>query len=318
MNTENLTISYMEEYYLSLNDWLRQKFGRRIQKLTVDAGLSCPNRDGTVATGGCIFCNETGSGSGAFSKGVSITDQIVPAKKHLTRRYKAHSFLIYFQSFSNTHAPVAHLKQIYTEALSVPDIIGLSIGTRPDCVDEEKIALLDNLSKTHMIWVEYGLQSANDETLSRICRGHTRKTFEEAVHLTKNRGIYICAHVILGLPGETKKDMMNTARFIANSGIDGIKLHFLYVIKNTPLAKIYENGEYTCLTLEEYAELACDFLELLPPTMVIQRLSSLPHETELIAPLWALDKNAPSKAIKTLFKKRNTRQGSLYRSEGIL
>ena len=316
MKSSAQTPSYMEETYLSLNDWLRQQFdGRRIQKLTVDAGLSCPNRDGSISTGGCIFCNDTGSGSGAFSKGVSIIDQILPAKKHLTRRYKAHEFLIYFQSYSNTHAPVEHLRKIYEEALAVPDVVGLSIGTRPDCVDEEKIALLAELAQHHMIWVEYGLQSANDETLQRICRGHDTKTFQQAVALTQHRGIYICAHVILGLPGETYEDMMRTARFIAHNGIHGIKLHFLYVIRNTPLASLHEQNQYTCLTLDEYAELACDFLELQPPDMVIQRLSSLPHEEELIAPLWALDKNAPAKAIQAIFKKRGTRQGSRFKKE---
>jgi len=278
--------------YYDLNAFLRERFGCRVQKISVDAGLSCPNRDGTLSTGGCIYCNARGSGTGAHLRGMGIAEQLEKGKAFLSKRYKARKFLAYFQSYSNTYAPVETLERLYAEALGVPDVVGLSIGTRPDCVDESKLALLESLARDHLIWIEYGLQSARDETLARINRGHDFQCFERAVAATRGRGIHICAHVILGLPGETRNHMRRTADALAALKIDGVKLHLLYVVKGTPLETLYRDGDYQPLEQAEYVDLVCDFLERLPPETVIQRLTGDPHEEELVAPFWALDKQA--------------------------
>ena len=206
----------MKLRYNNFNTYLRSLFGCRVQKITVDAGLSCPNRDGRVSSGGCIFCNARGSGTGAHSRGQTVTDQLLQGKKFLARRYKAHKFLAYFQSFSNTYAPIDTLRKLYDEALAVEDVVGLSIGTRPDCVDVPVLDLLQDYAGHHLIWLEYGLQSASDKTLELINRGHDVRCFENAVRATLNRGIKICAHVILGLPGESRRDILHTAGTISD------------------------------------------------------------------------------------------------------
>ncbi len=265
--------------YNDLNTYFRTVFGCRVQKIALDAGLSCPNRDGTVSTGGCIYCNAKGSGTGAHSAGLSITEQLARGKKHLGKRYKANRFVAYFQSFTNTHAPLDVLKQLYDEALAVEGIVGLSIGTRPDCIDEPVLALLEGYAEKILVWVEYGLQSAFDSTLSLINRGHDFQCFQDAVDMTKNRGIHICAHVLLGLPNEEPYHMRETAKRIAGMGIDGVKLHLLYVIRGTPLETLYDNGDYRCLSQRAYVDGVCDFLELLPGDMIIQRLTGEPQLT---------------------------------------
>jgi radical SAM protein (TIGR01212 family) len=299
----------MDKRYNDLNTYLRSLFGCRVQKITVDAGLSCPNRDGTVSTGGCIFCNARGSGTGAFSRGLTITDQIIQGKKFLARRYKAKKFLVYFQSFSNTYAPVDKLQRLYDEALADEDVVGLSIGTRPDCVDLPVLELLQDYAGRRLIWIEYGLQSASDKTLEFINRGHDVRSFENAVKATLNRGIKICAHVILGLPGETRKDILHTAGTISDLGIDGVKLHLLYVVKGTPLETLYRQGTYRCLEQQEYVDLVCDFLEHIPPQMVIQRLTGDPHPEELVAPQWARQKTDTLRKISETLEERNSWQG---------
>jgi radical SAM protein (TIGR01212 family) len=303
----------MDKRYNDLNSHLRSLFGCRVQKITVDAGLSCPNRDGTVSTGGCIFCNARGSGTGAFNRGLTITDQITQGKNFLARRYKAKKFLVYFQSFSNTYAPVDKLQRMYDEALVDEDVVGLSIGTRPDCVDLPVLELLQDYAGRRLIWIEYGLQSANDKTLEFINRGHDVRSFKNAVKATSNRGIKICAHVILGLPGETRKDILNTARAISDQGLDGVKLHLLYVVKGTPLAALYRKGTYRCLEQEEYVDLVCDFLEHIPPQMVIQRLTGDPHPEELVAPQWSRQKTDTLRKINETLERRDSWQGSKYR-----
>lgn len=299
----------MRNRFYDLNTYYRNLFGCRVQKITIDAGLSCPNRDGTISTGGCIYCNSRGSGTGAHAGGLSVSEQLESGKAALSRRYKAKKFVAYFQSFSNTYGPVEKLKKLYDEALSVENITGLSIGTRPDCVNEPVLALLENYAKDYLVWIEYGLQSANDETLLLINRGHDYKCFINTVEATKGRGIKICAHVILGLPGEEKKDMLKTAEAIAGLGIDGVKIHLLYVVKGTRMESLYLDGKYRCLEQDEYAGLVCDFLELLPEDMVIQRLTGDPHRDELVAPLWSLEKAKTIALIKNTLEKRDSRQG---------
>jgi radical SAM protein (TIGR01212 family) len=298
--------------YYDLNTYLRNIFGCRVQKISLDAGLSCPNRDGRITTGGCIYCNQRGSGTGAFKKGLSITEQLTAGKEFLSQRYKAQKFIAYFQSFSNTYGPYERLKSLYEEALAVEDIVGLSIGTRPDCIDESILSLLEGYAKDSLVWIEYGLQSAHDRTLKFINRGHDVNTYKKAVEATKNRGLKICAHVILGLPCEDRGDMCATAKAIAAMGIDGIKIHLLYIVKGTRMEKLYLEGSYRCLEQEEYANLVCDFLELLPPSMVIQRLTGDPHPDELVAPEWSLRKNETLSRIKEIFAERDSWQGKRF------
>jgi radical SAM protein (TIGR01212 family) len=303
----------MDKRYNDFNTYLRSLFGCRVQKITVDAGLSCPNRDGRVSSGGCIFCNARGSGTGAHSRGQTVTDQLLQGKKFLARRYKAHKFLAYFQSFSNTYAPIDTLRKLYDEALAVEDVVGLSIGTRPDCVDVPVLDLLQDYAGHHLIWLEYGLQSASDKTLELINRGHDVRCFENAVRATLNRGIKICAHVILGLPGESRGDILHTAGTISDLGIDGVKLHLLYVVKGTPLETLYQQGNYRCLEQQAYIDLVCDFLERIPPEMVIQRLTGDPHPEELVAPQWARRKTDTLRIINETLEKRDSWQGSKAR-----
>ncbi len=303
--------------YTDLNGHLKGIFGKRVQKLTVDAGFTCPNRDGSKGTGGCIFCNEKGSGNGAHILGTSVTEQIHQGREALFKRYKSKLFLAYFQAYSNTYAPVARLKALYDEALAFDDVVGLSIGTRPDCVDEEKLALLDAYSQEKLIWLEYGLQSPHDTTLASINRGHDVACFKSAVALTQKIApkVKICAHIILGLPGEDREMMLEGARLLADLGVDGVKIHLLYVIKGTPLDELYLSGDYTCLEEDDYVETVCDFLELLPPEMVIQRLTGDPHRDELRAPQWPLKKRDTLRRIQETLEARGTVQGSRYMTE---
>ncbi|MCE5333892.1 MAG: TIGR01212 family radical SAM protein [Desulfobacteraceae bacterium] len=300
--------------YRDYNTYLRAVFGCRVQKITIDAGLSCPNRDGALGRGGCIYCNEKGSGTGASSS-ASITGQIRAAKERLARKYKAKKFIAYFQSFSNTYAPLGVLESLYAEALRDPDVVGLSIGTRPDCVPEAVLDHLRDLARDRLIWIEYGLQSSKDSTLLAINRGHDSASFADAVARTRARSIPVCAHVILGLPGETEKDMLDTARFLGRHDIQGVKIHLLYVIRGTPLEELYRSGAYSCLSREEYAAHVGEFLALLPPDMIIQRLTGDPHPGELAAPAWALEKARNLKAITEYMEMRGLFQGKHFRPE---
>ncbi|MBT8359162.1 MAG: TIGR01212 family radical SAM protein [Desulfobacterales bacterium] len=299
----------MDKRYNDLNSYFRSIFGCRVQKITIDAGFSCPNRDGKISTGGCIFCNTCGSGTGAHLKGLSVTDQILTGKRALSKRYKAKKFMVYFQSFTNTYAPLNRLKSLYEEALAIDEIVGLSIGTRPDCVNEPILNLIESYAKTHLIWIEYGLQSVHDRSLTLINRGHDFRCFKDTVEATLNRGIKICAHVILGLPQERRSHMIETAKTIAEMGIDGIKLHLLYVIKGTKLERLYREGLYKCLAQRQYVDLVCDFLERIPNDMVIQRLTGDPHLEELVAPRWSSSKAQTLSMIKETLEKRNSWQG---------
>ncbi len=301
-----------ENRFYDLNTYFKNIFGHRVHKITVDAGFSCPNRDGTLSADGCIFCNASGSGTGFFQKGISVRDQILNAREYVIKRYKAKKFIAYFQAFTNTYAPADTLRQYYDEALSVPDVAGLSIGTRPDCVDEDKLALLQDYAKDYLVWIEYGLQSAHDTTLALINRGHDVNAFKKAVAATQNRGIHICVHVILGLPGETKQQMLETAKIISKMGIDGIKFHMLYVVRGTKMAALLDQGCYTCLTQDKYVDILCEFLTYLPKTMVIQRLTSDPHPGELVAPKWALNKKTTIEKIKSTLEARDLYQGKFF------
>jgi hypothetical protein len=298
--------------YSDYNAYLRDLFGQRVQKISIDAGLSCPNRDGRLSRLGCIYCNEKGSGSGSAQKGLSIRQQIEAGKLGSMIKYKAKKFLAYFQSYSNTYTTVDHMKALYDEAFSCEGMVGMAIGTRPDCIDPEKLDLIQTYTKDHLVWIEYGLQSVHDDTLKRINRGHTFRDFVRAVDLTRNRGIRICTHVILGLPGENREMMLETARTLAGSGINGIKIHLLYVIRGTPLEKLWQRGEYRPMEQAEYVEMVCDFLELLPEHIIIQRITGDPHPDELRAPLWAARYRETFNLIQALLEARDTFQGRRY------
>ncbi len=297
--------------YRDYNSYLRETFGCRVQKITLDAGLSCPNRDGTLGRGGCIYCNEKGSGTGA-ARFAGISEQIRAGKERLARKYKAEKFIAYFQSFSNTYAPLSRLEALYGEALADPDIVGLSIGTRPDCVSDETLDYLAQLAQSHLICMEYGLQSAKDETLERIGRGHSVAAFVDAVERSRARKIPVCAHVILGLPGEKTEDMLDTARFLTLHGVQAVKIHLLYVIRGTRLEQMYRTGSYSCLSRDEYAAIVGEFIALLHPQMIIQRLTGDPHPEELVAPQWALEKSRNIKTIQTYMEKNGLYQGKYY------
>lgn len=302
-----------EKPYRDLNTYFRSRFGCRVHKVTVDAGLTCPNRDGTLSRGGCIYCNAKGSGTGAHQRGLSITQQIEGSRERIARRFKTDKLLAYFQSFTNTYAPVQRLKSLYDEALAVDGVVGLAIGTRPDCVTPEILDLLETYAKRTLIWVEYGLQSAHDHTLRQINRGHDFTCFEQAVAATRNRGISICAHVILGLPGESREDMLRTADAVADLDLDGVKLHLLYVVRGTPLEALFREGRYRCLEQLEYADRVCEFIERLPERTIIQRLTGDPHPDELIAPAWALEKRQTLDLIHRRFAEKRTWQGKRCR-----
>ena len=296
--------------YNTFSQYLKNKFGAKVYKVTLNANLGCPNRDGTKSFGGCIFCDDTGSFSRAHDANLAITEQLETGIKTLSERFKAEKFLAYLQSYSNTYGEINLLKKIYDEALNNKDVIGLAIGTRPDCVDEEKIELISSYTKDKEIWLEYGLQSIHDRTLEAINRSHSAQDFIDAVKLTQNKGIKISAHVILGLQGETKKDMLETAKALANLGIDGVKLHALCVLKNSKLENIYNSGKLNILEEDEYVDLACSFMELLPENVLIHRLAGNGYKKALLTPLWLGQKFKTLNKIDEWFTKNNSWQGS--------
>ncbi len=298
-----------ESHYRSLSSWLKEKFGRDVRKVAVDAGLGCPNR---VDSEGCIYCNPRGSGTGALEQGLSVSDQVTRGIGFLSKRYRCRKFIAYFQSFTNTYGPPEVLRKLYTEALGHPQVVGLAVGTRPDCVPDAVLDLLAEIGKEKLVWVEYGLQSAHARTLSLINRGHTPEVFFDAVQRTRARGLLTVAHVILGLPGESQKDMLKTVSAVAEAGVEGIKLHPLYVIKGTALERMYTKGLYTPLTEEEASEMTIAVLEALPPEMVIHRLTSDPHPEELVAPLWMLGKGGVRARLEQAMREKKLKQGSAY------
>jgi len=310
---KNRKISTPHTRYRSLSGYLTDRFGERVHKIAIDAGLTCPNRDGTISRKGCIFCNSLGSGTGAsLIGGIPVRDQVASAMEKIKSRFKAQKFIAYFQSFSNTNAPVAILKDLFDQALISDSIVGLSVATRPDCVEDEKLKLLASYSGERMVWLELGLQSAHDITLKRINRGHDVACFEDAVGRAKELGLSVVAHVILGLPGETKKMMLETARFLSSLPIEGVKIHHLYVVRKTLLAELYEAGKFSCLEQSGYVGLLVDFIELLRDDIVVHRLTGDPHSGELMTPLWSLNKSQNIGLIHEEFERRNTWQGKNF------
>ncbi len=299
--------------YNAFSDELKRVFGCRVHRISVDAGFSCPNRDGSVGTGGCIYCGGEGSGAFGIERGIPVAAQMEAGKEVMVRKYKAKRFIAYFQSYTNTYAPPGRLVELYDEALAVEDVVGLIVGTRPDCLPEKTLDLLAGYASKTYFWLELGLQSPLDRTLDLIGRGHDFASFVSAMHECKSRGLRVCAHIILGLPGESREDMLATAGILNELGVDGVKIHLLHVMKETPLAELYQQGKVNLLGRDDYVGLVCDFLERLNPRISIQRLTGDGGRDHLIGPLWSLRKFEVLNAIDYELERRGTRQGSLYR-----
>lgn len=301
--------------YYSLNEYCKQTFGDKVYRLSLNAGCTCPNRDGSLSTGGCIFCSEGGSGDFASNFDISVSKQITEAKTRIQQKTDCNKFIAYFQAFTNTYAPVDYLKRIYTEALQEPEIVALSIGTRCDCLPEEIIDLLVELKdKWHKpIWIELGLQTIHNDTHARLNTHTTVELFDSAVKALHEREIPVIAHVILGLPGETKEMMLESVAHIASLPVSGVKLQLLHILKGTKLASEYEKAPFPLFSLEEYCDFVIDCLEILPPDMVIHRLTGDGPRKLLIAPLWSTDKKRVLNTIAKRLKERYTWQGRLYK-----
>ncbi len=295
--------------YFAYNFFLRRRFGRRVQKVSVDAGFTCPNVDGTVAVGGCTFCDNRSFSPSRRLPRQSIAEQIDEGIRRLKRRYDCDDFMAYFQPATNTYAPVERLRPLYEQAISHPKVVALAIGTRPDCVPEDVLDLLSELAGRTYLSVEYGLQTIHNRSLDWMNRGHHYDAFLDAVERSRGRGFEICAHVILGLPGESPDDMLATAKELARLRIDSVKIHNLYAVKDTPLADQVARGEVTLMGRDEYVRTVVDFLELLPPETVVERVSGEAPPDFFVAPTWCLDKPSVRAAIQHELETRDTWQG---------
>lgn len=296
--------------YNDYSSYLRNKYGCKVYRIGLDAGFSCPNRDGTIGRAGCSYCNDDGSRSSYTNPAHSVQEQLKSRIEYLKAKKSACKFIAYFQAFTNTHAPVNRLKAAYDNALLFNEIVGISIGTRPDAVDKDKLSLVASYKKNLEVWLEYGLQSVNEKTLKSIKRGYTFDDFVTAFKMAKDLGIPVCAHVIIGLPGEKRDDIIGTAQSCSKLKIDGIKIHALHILKNSPMEKLYNEGAIQLLTQNEYVSLTCDFLEHLSPEIIIQRLTGQGGRESHIAPLWALDKISTINKIDEELKNRGSFQGS--------
>jgi uncharacterized protein len=295
--------------YYDLKSYWRNLFGCKVYKLPIDAGFTCPNRDGRVAVGGCIYCDGRGSQLRHAGPLPGITEQIDKGKAYYTVNRQAGKFIAYFQTFTNTYGDPDALKRLYDEALSQPDVVGLSVGTRPDCVPGETIKIFEEYARSRHIWLEFGLQSIHDRTLSLLNRGHDAAVFLDAVRRIAGRGIHLCIHIIVGLPGETRSDILETARALAGLPIQGIKIHSLLALKGTVLGDRYEKGEIALISRNEYIMTVCDILEILPPGLVIQRLTADGYKDIFLGPAWAVNKLDVLNGIDQELKRRQSWQG---------
>ena len=288
-------LTYMRIY--TLNQYLRDTFGQKLYKIALDGGFTCPNRDGTIDTRGCIFCSGSGSGEFAGDCTMSITQQIERGKEQVRKKIKNGRYIAYFQAFTNTYAPVGKLRSLYMEAINHKDIAVLSIATRPDCLPDEALDLLCECNQIKPVWVELGLQTINPSTAAYIRRGYPLPVYDDAVRRLKACGIEVITHVILGLPGESRRDMLDTVSYVGRSHADGIKLQLLHVIRGTDLEKDYPEGKFETLTFESYVELVADCIALLPENMVIHRMTGDGDKRTLVAPMWSTDKKRVLNAI---------------------
>lgn len=300
--------------YNSLDNYFKNTFGEKIYKVSLDGGFTCPNRDGTLSTKGCIFCSESGSGDFAGSRGKSINDQIEEQLKLIERKFPTGKVIAYFQNFTNTYGDVEYLRKIYYEALAHPRVMGLAIATRPDCLQDKIIDLLDEINKKHFLWVELGLQTINEEVAKIINRQYPLSTYIEATKKLNSKNIKFVTHIIIGLPYEKEDDPLNTAIFSEKCGTWGVKIHLLHIIKNTRLEKFYNNNEIKIQKKEEYVKKTVKILENLSYNIVIHRLTGDGNKETLISPLWSLNKRDVLNSIEKELKSQNIYQGDGHKS----
>lgn len=301
-----------EPRFNSLNDALRERFGEKLYKLTLNGDCTCPNRDGTLGTRGCIFCSEGGSGEFAANPQLSVREQIEDGKRRLSGKRPVSRYIAYFQAYTNTYAPIGHLRRIFTEAISCPEIAVLSIATRPDCLGDEVLSLLEELNRKKPVWVELGLQTIHEKTAEFIRRGYSLPVFDRAVEELSSRGIETVVHTILGLPGESPEMILDTVRYVSRTNASGIKLQLLHILKHTDLADYYARTCFHVLSMEEYVDLVIRCLEVCRPDLVIHRLTGDGPKDLLIAPEWSQAKRQVLNAIHRELKRRGTFQGRLY------
>lgn len=287
------------EYY-SFNQYLKDTFGEKVYKISINAGYTCPNRDGTLDTRGCIFCSRGGSGDFAESPSLTITQQINKGKEQVSKKFKGNKYIAYFQAYTNTYAPLYKLREDYYEAINNSCIVAISIATRPDCLGNDVISLLSELNNIKPVFVELGLQTIHENTANYIRRGYSLDVYDNAIKALKNAKIKTVTHLILGLPGESKKDMLESVEYVCNKGTDGIKLQLLHVLKGTDLATKYMNNEFKVLEFNEYLDLISECLKIIPSNIVIHRLTGDGPRKDLIAPLWSTDKKRVLNAINNL------------------
>lgn len=293
---------------ITLNEYLRRRFGQKVYKISIDGGFTCPTRDGTLDTRGCIFCSIRGSGDFSEDRNLTVTEQIEKGKRRVEAKMPktcadaseevgTKKYIAYFQAFTNTYAPVSHLRALYSEAIENPDIVAISIGTRPDCLPEDVLDLLEELNRIKPVWVELGLQTIHERTAEYIRRGYSLPVYDKAVADLKKRDIEVITHVILGLPGESREEMLESVKYVGDSGADGIKLQLLHVLQGTDLARDYIDGRFECMTMEEYVDLIYDAISLLPEDMVVHRMTGDGDKKILIAPMWSADKKRVLNAL---------------------
>lgn len=306
-----MTKSWDGKRYRSLNYFLREKFGGKVFKISLDAGFTCPNRDGTVSTGGCVFCSPRGSGDFAGTAG-DLAEQFYEVKRMMNRKWKEGRYIAYFQAYTNTYADVDTLRERYYSILELEDVVGIAIATRPDCLPGDVLDLLEEVNARTYLWVELGLQTIHEATAKLINRGYELDAYITAVKELKKRGIEVVTHAILGLPGENREEMLRTVDFIANTGTQGIKLHLLHLLKDTGLVKMYEEGKFRLMSMEDYTETIVDCIERIPESMVIHRITGDGPRDTLIGPKWSLKKFEVINAIEHLMMDRDTWQGKYY------
>lgn len=305
-------MDWNQKPYYSLDFYLRQTFGEKIYRIALDGGMSCPNRDGTIGTGGCIFCSAGGSGDFAASRLLSITEQIEQEKTQIQKKRHCNHFIAYFQAYTNTYAPLETLRRLFTEAILHPDIVVLSIATRPDCLEEPVVELLEELNQIKPVWVELGLQTMHNKTAELIHRGYPLSVYQDAVIRLKRRNLMVITHIILGLPYETEAEMLATISYLNQLGCDGIKLQLLHILRDTQLAELYQKQSFSVLTQEEYISLLIHCIEHLSPHTVIHRVTGDGPKELLLAPLWSLKKRSVLNALHQEMKLRGTYQGRRF------
>ncbi len=298
--------------YNTYRPYIKEKLGYRVNKLSVDMGFTCPNRDGNLAVGGCVYCNNDSFVPPYARARFSMDQQITNGMEYLKKRFKAEKFIVYFQSYTNTYDSVEKLEEMYRNALKYEDVIGIAVGTRSDCIDEEKISMFEELAKDYYVSLEFGIESIYDKTLEFMNRGHDYQSVLDAIEMSKGRGFEIGAHIIVGMPTETKEEMLAMAGEVSSLGIDVFKVHNLHIVRNTPLARMYRKEPFSLFNFEEYIDFIIEFLERLSPDMVIERLfTDTPHQL-LIAPDWGKSHLQILQAIEAELERKDTYQGRLY------